>query len=88
MSYEINGAIVKEQDLTFAVVAVKPHIFENDKEIQKARNAYRHVFPGIPIILMSQDSQGRATYSGKKNIVQFLATVDPRRIPWRRFIIS
>ncbi|GAB6153558.1 hypothetical protein JCM17380_23080 [Desulfosporosinus burensis] len=88
MSYQIEGAIVKEQDITFAIVVVKPHIIQSNSEIQEARNAYSHVFPGMPIILMGKDSQGNATYNGKKEIVNFLAQIDPGRIPWRRYIIT
>lgn len=88
MSYQIEGAIVKEQDITFAIVVVKPHIIQSRSETKEARNAYSHVFPDMPIILMGKDSQGKATYNGQKEIVRFLAQTDPRRIPWRRYIIT
>jgi len=88
MSYQIEGAIVKEQGITFAIVVVKHTIIQSSSENQEAINAYRHIFPGMPIILMGQDSQGKSTYYGPEDIVNFLAKVDPHRIPWRRYIIT
>lgn len=88
MSYQIQGAIVKEQGLTFAIVVVKPHVIQSRNETQKARNAYRHIFPGMPIILMGRNSQGKTTLVGRKDIVHFLVKIDPGRIPWRRYIIA
>ncbi len=87
MSYQIEGAIVKEQDVTFAIVVVK-HNTQDNSENQKAIKAYRHIFPDMPIILLGRDSQGESTYYGPKELVSFLVKVDPHRIPWRRYIIS
>ncbi|SDH37707.1 hypothetical protein [Desulfosporosinus hippei] len=88
MSYQIEGAIVKVKDDTLAIVTVKPQVFQSTSELQKAMNAYRHVFPGMPIVLMSQDPQGKPTWYGRKNIVSLLAKVNLRSIPWRRYIIN
>lgn len=88
MSYQIQGAIVKGKDITFAIVIVKPPVIQSRSEIQDARNAYRHVFPGMPIVLIGKDSQGKTVYNGRKDIVSFLVKVDPRKIPWRRYIIT
>ncbi|EHQ87525.1 hypothetical protein [Desulfosporosinus youngiae] len=88
MSYLIEGAVVKEQGITFAIVVVKHTITKNSKENLEATNAYRHVFPNMPIILMGKDSQGKSTYFGQQDIVKFLAKIDPHRIPWRRYIIK
>ncbi|MCB8818715.1 MULTISPECIES: hypothetical protein [Desulfosporosinus] len=88
MSYQIDGAVVKEQDITFAIVVVKPHIIKSSVETQAARDAYRHIFPGMPIILMGENAEGKPAYYGRKDIVKFLAKVDPHRIPWKRYIIT
>jgi len=88
VSYQIDGAVVKELGITFAIVVVKPHIIQSTTETQEARNAYRHIFPDMPIILMGEDSQGKPAYYGRKDIVNFLAKTDPSRIPWRRYIIA
>ena len=88
MSYQIEGAVVKEQGVRFAIVVVKDDIIQDISKSQEAITAYRHVFPGMPIILLGRDSQGKSTYCGPEDIVNFLAEVDPERIPWRRYVIT
>lgn len=88
MSYQIEGAIVNDQGVKYAIVVVKHDVVQHIGENEEAINAYRHIFPGMPIILLGKDWQGKSTYYGPKEIVNFLATVDPNRIPWRRYIIS
>lgn len=83
---QFDGAVIKEQGVTFAIVIVKPHIL-NSSEREDVRNSFRSVFPGVPIILMAQDSRGTPTYHGRKDIVNFLANVHPSRIPWKRYTI-
>ena len=84
----IDGAIIKEQGITFAIVIVKPHIINNSNDSNEARIAFQQYFPGIPIILMAQDHNGRPTYQGRKDIVAFLANVDPSRIPWKKYTFN
>ena len=84
----IEGAIIKEQGITFAIVIVKPHIINNSKECNEARAAFQRYFPGMTIILMAQDHNGRPTYQGRKDIVAFLANIDPSRIPWKQYTFN
>ena len=83
MNFE--GALLKEQGVTFAIVAVKPHVVSNSSQASEARSSFSRFFPGVPIILMGQDSSGRATYQGRTDIVRFLSHVSPTRIPWKRY---
>lgn len=84
----IEGAIIKEQGVTFAIVIVKRHIINNGLECDEARDAFRRYFPGMPIILMAQDHNGRPTYQGRRDIVAFLANVDPSRITWKQYTFN
>ncbi|MFI5163007.1 MAG: hypothetical protein ACHQHN_17130 [Sphingobacteriales bacterium] len=84
----IEGAIIKEQGVTFAIVIVKSHIINSSDQCHDARVGFRRYFPEMPIILMAQDHNGRPTYQGRKDIVAFLANVDPARIPWKRYTID
>lgn len=84
MTFE--GAVIKEQGVTFAVVIVKPHVL-NSTDRENVRNSFAPVFPGVPIILMAQDSRGTPTYHGKKDIAQFLANVHISQIPWKKYTI-
>ncbi len=82
---QFDGALLKEQGVTFAIVIVKPHVLNSLIESDNARRSFSPVFPGVPIILMAQDSRGIPTYQGKPDIVRFLSKVSPSRIPWKRY---
>lgn len=82
-----DGAVITEQGVTFAIVVVKPHIIQNSFSANKARNSFSVHFPGIPIILMAQNSRGLPTYHGRSDIVKFLANIHPSRIPWKRYTV-
>ncbi len=82
-----DGAVIKEQGVTFAIAVVKPYILHSsDKE--KVRASYARVFGNMPIILMAQNSHGIPTYDGRRDIVNFLAGIHPARIPWNRYTVS
>lgn len=85
---QIDGAVIKEQGVTFAIVVVKSHVLNNSVERERVRASCSDIFPGIPIILMAQDSRGIPTYQGRKDIVNFLANIHPSRIPWKRYTIT
>ena len=88
MSYQIEGAVITEQDVTFAIVVVKRHVIQNSLEAKKAQSSFARIFPGMPIILMAQDTRGIPTYYGRKDIVNFLAKIHPSRIPWKRYTVN
>lgn len=85
---KLQGAVVKEQGVTFAVVIVKQFVIQSQIEFQKAAGAFSNYFPGIPVILMAQDYRGIPTYQGRKDIVEFLANVDVSQIPWKEYTFS
>lgn len=85
---KLKGAVVKEQGVTFAIVIVKQFVIQSQIEFQKATTAFSNYFPGVPIILMAQNSRGIPTYRGRKDIVKFLANLHPSRIPWKEYTFS
>lgn len=85
---KIQGAVVKEQGVTFAIVVVKRHILQSQQQSQEAAQSFSGLFPGMPIILMAQDSRGTPTYRGRKDIVAFLARVHISQIPWKEYTFS
>ncbi|MCW5202432.1 MAG: hypothetical protein QTN59_14970 [Candidatus Electrothrix communis] len=87
---QINGAIVKEQDVTFAIVTVKSYVMKNTAVADRirARCSTSHDFQGVPIILAFQQSRDQFKYQGRKDIVNYLANINPSRIPWTRYSIS
>lgn len=84
----IQGAIVKEQGVTFGIVIVKHHVTQSDFEANKARTSFQGLFPGMPLILASQNSRGTFQYQGRSDIVRFLASIDAARIPWKEYTVS
>ena len=87
---QIDGAIVAEQGVTFAIVVVKPHVIQSNSSAQEARASFATIadFAGLPIILAAQDSRGVFTYQGRHDIVDFLASINASRIPWRRYSVA
>ncbi|MCP1225710.1 hypothetical protein [Sebaldella sp. S0638] len=83
---KFQGALVTEQGITFGIVIVKMSLLRSSSSsIEDFRNSCVSLFPGVPIILMAQDSRGIPTYHGRKDIVNFLASIDYTRIPWREY---
>ncbi len=81
----IHGAVIKEQGLTFAVVSVQASQMVNQAVAQKTVATLKPVFPGIPIVLMTQDPDGKACFMGRSDIATFLSTVPVKSIPWKRY---
>lgn len=59
-------ALVREQGVDFAVVAVKPHVLAKAKrDKDELLRAYSFEFR-VPAILMAQDTRNRAAYYGRR----------------------
>ena len=85
---QIDGAVVSEQGITFAVVAVKQHVVQARSTANQAIASFAPVFPGMPIVLMGQDGRGRPTYFGRPDIARFLSRVPMSALPWKRYSVS
>ena len=85
MTFE--GAIIKEQGQTFAVVVVKEHVVRSSTQADRTISGFRRFFPGMPIVLMGQDYRGRATFYGRRDIAKFLSGISIRRIPWKKYTV-
>lgn len=84
---QLDGAIIKEQGVTFAIAVVKPVVLQSSDR-EKIRTRFISVFGNIPIVLMAQNNRGVPQYHGRKDIVNFLANIHPSRIPWKRFTLN
>lgn len=84
---QFDGALIKEQGVNFAIVVVKPQVL-NSSSKESVRNSFIPYFGRVPIILMAQNSRGIPTYDGRRDIVNFLANINPALIPWKRYTIS
>lgn len=88
MTIKIQGAIVKEQGVKFAIVVVKKHIVDCKNEADKTIRSFSRFFPGMNIMLAAQDYSGCFTYYGRPDISKFLASIDSSRIPWKEYTFS
>lgn len=86
MTFE--GAVVREQGVTFAVVIVKRHVVDNRTTAGEAIAAFQPYFSGLPVVLMAQDAWGTPTYFGRQDIARFLAGVPVNAIPWKRYTVN
>lgn len=85
---KFQGAFIKEQGVSFAIVIVKPFVLQSNFESTKARQSFASFFPRVPIILMAQNSNGRPTYQGRTDIVNFLVGIPTLRIPWKDYTFN
>lgn len=85
MTFE--GAVVREQGVTFALVVVKHHVVQNRSEAQRAIAAFQPCFPSNPVVLVGQDSRGVPTYFGRPDIARFMANVPMQSVPWKRYTV-
>ncbi|MCR4529881.1 MULTISPECIES: hypothetical protein [Acinetobacter] len=82
---KITAALTIEQNVEFAVVLVKPTAMYNTFASNQTRQGLQAYFPDVPIVLASQDSRGRFSYQGRNDLVDFLAAIDPARLPWKEY---
>lgn len=85
---QIEGAVIREQGVTFAVVVVRQSVLQNTMQANDAIQAFEPVFDGMPVVLMAQDSRGRPTYYGRNDLSRFMANVPLQNVPWRRYTIN
>lgn len=81
-----QGAVIKEQGVTFAVVVVRNAVLHSPSRREEVRGHFEtQVFRGLPVVLMAQDSRGRATYNGRRDLASFLASLPLSAIPWKEY---
>jgi signal recognition particle receptor subunit beta len=85
---KFTGAQIREQGQSFALVLITSHAASTQHTRQEAMQTFSRYFPGIPLVLACQGSGGLFTYYGRQDIANFLANLDPRRIPWKEYTVS
>jgi hypothetical protein len=87
MLMQVDAALVKERGVTFAVVVVKSYVLTSQRRDQIAARYADH-WSGVPVVLMAQDTRGVPKYYGRHDIVDFLASIPVRALPWRKWSLS
>lgn len=85
---KLQGAIIKEQGIQFAIVIVKQHVVQNPSTANEMIQTCRPVFAGVPVVLMAQNSRGTPTYYGRRDIAKFMAGVPLSAVRWKEFTIG
>lgn len=85
---KFQGAVIKEQGVTFAVVIVKKSVLDNRSEAARLIHTFQPLFPGLPVVLMAQDLRGVPSYYGRRDIAKFLANVPLAAIPWKEYTLN
>ena len=85
---QFEGAVIREQGVTFAIVVVRQSVLQSTTEANRAIQSFQPAFPGMPVVLMAQDGRGRPTYFGRRDLSQFMANVPLRAVPWKRYTIN
>jgi hypothetical protein len=86
---QFQGAVIKEQTVTFAVVIVKQHLLDNHAEANRLISSFQQsVFGYIPVVLMAQDSRCVPSYYGRQDIAQFLSRIPLQAIPWKQYTLN
>lgn len=85
---KIQGAVIREQGQTFAVVIVKKSVIDNASRREKAQRSFEPLFPEMPVVLMAQDSRGAPIYWGRDDIAKFMANVPLEAIPWKEYTVT
>ena len=85
-SIGFRGALIKEQNLTFAVVEVSPSVLDaGEPAVRKERERYEPVFKGVPIVLAARGKDQRVRFLGRPDIVRYLMKAGWSRIPWKQY---
>lgn len=83
-----EGAIIKEQGVTFGIMIVKNHVLDNPLKRDELVAQASQLFGGIPTVLMGRNYQGRPRYYGRTDIVKFMAPVPLAAIPWKEYTFT
>lgn len=86
---QFQGAVIKEQGITFAIVVVKSHILNDQAEANRLISLFQQsVFGRMPVVLMAQNYSGVPTYYGRRDIANFLSEVPLEAIPWKEYTLG
>ena len=82
---EFQGAVIKERGVTFAIVVVRESVIDDKEKTKAAMAQFQPMFPGVPVVLMAQNSLGTPIYVGRQDLVSFLQGVPLKAIPWKKY---
>lgn len=82
---QLHAAIVREQNITFAVAMMKDHVLNSpataDEQIQAVASAL-----GCHLVVLMGE-RNRKLRGNRKDVVDFVARIHPSRLPWKKYQI-
>jgi hypothetical protein len=81
-----DGAVIREQGVTFAVAVVRNGTLSSPTERDRTIGYFQGFF-GLPVVLMEQDRKGIPTWYGRPDLSRFLQNVPINTIPWQRYTV-
>jgi len=82
---QLHAALVREQNVTFAVAMMKDHVLNNpsiaDQQIQAVAAAL-----GCPLVVLMGE-RNRKLRGNRKDVIDFVARIDPSQLPWRKYTV-
>lgn len=85
----LDGAVLNEQGVTFALATVPPAFLKNPNEAEELRsNLERQFFRGLPVLLMARDWTGMPSYYGDAECSRVMHAIHVSRIAWSRYTVG
>lgn len=82
---QLHAALVREQNVTFAVAMMKDHVLNNPSTADQQIQAVAAALGCSLVVLMGE--RNRKLRGNRKDVVDFVARIDPSRLPWRKYTV-
>ncbi|WP_065329475.1 hypothetical protein [Tritonibacter mobilis] len=82
---QLHAALVREQNVTFAVAIMKDHVLNNPSTADQQIQAVAAALGCSLVVLMGE--RNRKLRGNRKDVVDFVARIDPSRLPWRKYTV-
>lgn len=85
LNTKFEAAVITEQDKTFAVVSVQRSVFQDSFNATMIIKSMLPVFKGMPVVLMTIDTQGVPAYFGRSDLVLLVESLkDIKDAKWEQ----
>lgn len=80
-----EAALVREQNVNFAVVVVKDHVIDNQTESSKMISLMARTMRCPLVVLMGETN--RRLRGNRQDVVRFVANLHPSQLPWKKWTV-
>ena len=85
MAQQLHAALVREQNVTFAVAMMKDHVLNCQSTANQQIRAVSSAL-GCPLVVLMGERNHKLR-GNRKDFVDFVSRVHPSRFPWRRYTV-